>query len=172
MSLSPVQVRDPHLVAMVMSALATSGLAAQRLEIEITESALLQDDHLTQQHLQALRELGVHITMDDFGTGYSSLSYLMSYPIQTIKIDRSFVNGLGAQAGPTAIVRTIVALARNLGMSTTAEGVETAEQLAMLTELGCTEAQGFYFSRPLPAAEILPPSKRELRLVPPQRVAS
>ena len=95
--------------------------------------------------------------MDDFGTGYSSLSYLMSYPIQTIKIDRSFVSGLGQQASPTAIVRTITTLAASLGLSTTAEGVETEEQLRLLRELGCTEAQGYFFSKPKPAAEILPP---------------
>jgi diguanylate cyclase (GGDEF)-like protein len=158
-NLSPVQFRDQGLVDTIKSALDESGLAANRLEIEITESTLLQNDALTLQHLDALRALGVHITMDDFGTGYSALSYLMSYPIQTIKIDRSFVNGLGQQACSSAIVKTISTLASNLGMSTTAEGVETPEQLAMLREIGCTEAQGYYFSRPKPAAEILPPIK-------------
>lgn len=156
-NLSPVQFRDRKLVELVSNALAASALPAARLEIEITESALLQDDRLTQDHLTALRDLGVHITMDDFGTGYSSLSYLMSYPIQTIKIDRSFVNGLGQQASCTAIVRTITTLASSLGLSTIAEGVETEEQLRQLGELGCTEAQGYLFSKPKPAAEILPP---------------
>ncbi len=164
-NLSPVQFRDRKLVEIVSNALAASGLPAARLEIEITESALLQDDRLTQDHLRALRDLGVHITMDDFGTGYSSLSYLMSYPIQTIKIDRSFVNGLGQQTSRTAIVRTITTLASSLGLSTIAEGVETEEQLRHLCELGCTEAQGYLFSKPKPAAEILPPrSMMPLRL--------
>lgn len=156
-NLSPVQFRNANLVATVMSALEVSGLSPDRLEIEITESALLQDCQLTQRHLDDLRDLGVHITMDDFGTGYSSLSYLMSYPIQSLKIDSSFVNGLGENANRAAIVKTITTLASSLGMSTTAEGVETAQQLALLRELGCTEAQGYYFSKPKPAAEILPP---------------
>jgi diguanylate cyclase (GGDEF)-like protein len=173
-NLSPVQFRDHGLVDMVVNALEASGLPANRLEIEITESALLQDCQLTQRHLAALRELGVHITMDDFGTGYSSLSYLLSYPIQSLKIDRSFVQGLGEQPNPTAIVKTITTLATSLGLSTTAEGVETEQQLQFLRELGCTEAQGYYFSKPKPAAEILPPRsvpaaqssrKRNLRFV-------
>ncbi len=156
-NLSPVQFRDNHLVDMVVAALNSSGLSPCRLEIEITESALLQDCQLTQRHLNDLRELGVHITMDDFGTGYSSLSYLMSYPIQSLKIDRSFVNGLGENANRAAIVKTITTLAMSLGLSTTAEGVETEQQLELLRDLGCTEAQGYYFSKPKPAAEILPP---------------
>ena len=155
-NLSPVQFRDNNLVAMVLSALEVSGLSPNRLEIEITESALLQDSALTQRHLNDLRQLGVHITMDDFGTGYSSLSYLMSYPIQSLKIDRSFVNGLGENANGAAIVKTITTLATSLGLSTTAEGVETAQQLELLRALGCTEAQGYYFSKPKPAAQILP----------------
>jgi diguanylate cyclase (GGDEF)-like protein len=166
-NLSPVQFRDQNLVEMVVCALRSSGLPASRLEIEITESALLADDALTQRHLDALRDLGVHITMDDFGTGYSSLSYLMSYPIQSLKIDRSFVQGLGDQPNPTAIVRTITTLAASLGLSTTAEGVETARQLELLRELGCTEAQGYLFSRPKPAAEILPPRRVD---APPKRL--
>lgn len=156
-NLSPVQFRDASLVAIVMSALETSGLSPSRLEIEITESALLQDCQLTQRHLDDLRGLGVHITMDDFGTGYSSLSYLMSYPIQSLKIDRSFVQGLGENANRAAIVKTITTLATSLELSTTAEGVETLQQLEFLRDLGCTEAQGYYFSKPKPAAEILPP---------------
>jgi EAL domain-containing protein (putative c-di-GMP-specific phosphodiesterase class I) len=95
--------------------------------------------------------------MDDFGTGYSSLNYLLSYPVDRIKIDRSFVEGLGEQPGCVAIVRAITALAKSLGMTTTAEGVESARQLELLDLLGCDEAQGFYFSVPRPAREILPP---------------
>lgn len=156
-NLSPVQFRDPGLVNMIANALAGSGLPASRLEIEITETALLQDDQLTQQHLYALRELGVHVTMDDFGTGYSSLAYLLTYPIQTIKIDRSFVSGIGATLSRNVIVRTIATMAASLGLTTIAEGVETAEQLEVLREMGCTEAQGYYFSKPRPAEEVLPP---------------
>jgi diguanylate cyclase (GGDEF)-like protein len=156
-NLSPVQFRDACLVDTVIAALEASGLPPERLEIEITESALLQDCQLTQRHLKALRGLGVHITMDDFGTGYSSLSYLLSYPIQSLKIDRSFIKGLGEQPNPTAIVKAITTLACSLGLSTTAEGVETEQQLSLLRDLGCTDAQGYYFSKPRPAAEILPP---------------
>jgi diguanylate cyclase (GGDEF)-like protein len=155
-NLSPLQFRDKDLLETVKDALNTSGLPAHRLEIEITESTLLHNDELTMQQLTALRDLGVHITMDDFGTGYSSLGYLLSYPIQSIKIDRSFVRGLGENANSTAIIRAITMLATSLGMSTTAEGVETEGQLALLRELGCSEAQGFLFSRPKPAPEILP----------------
>jgi diguanylate cyclase (GGDEF)-like protein len=155
-NLSPLQFRDKDLLETVMDALHHSGLPAHRLEIEITESTLLHNDELTMQQLSALRDLGVHITMDDFGTGYSSLGYLLSYPIQSIKIDRSFVRGLGENASSTAIVRAITTLATSLGMSTTAEGVETEQQLAMLRELGCGEAQGFLFSRPKPGPEVLP----------------
>ncbi|HEX4892573.1 MAG TPA: EAL domain-containing protein [Hyphomicrobiaceae bacterium] len=155
-NLSPLQFRDKDLLETVMDALHGSGLPAHRLEIEITESTLLHNDELTSQQLTALRDLGVHITMDDFGTGYSSLGYLLSYPIDSIKIDRSFVRGLGENANSTAIIRAITMLASSLGMSTTAEGVETEGQLALLRELGCSEAQGFLFSRPKPAPEILP----------------
>ncbi len=165
-NLSPVQFRDKDLVEIVQATLLGSGLPASRLEIEITESTLLQNDQLTQRHLDELRALGVHVTMDDFGTGYSALSYLMNYPIQSIKIDRSFVAGLGEKFRSAAIVRTITTLATNLGMSTTAEGVETADQLAMLREIGCTEAQGYLFSRPKCAADVLPPEVPRLTEVP------
>lgn len=156
-NLSPVQFRDRGLVSIIETALAETGLAPERLEIEITESTLMQDNQLTQQHLASLRALGVHITMDDFGTGYSALSYLMNYPIQTIKIDRSFVAKLGETASSEVIIRTITSLANNLGMATTAEGVERKDQLDKLREIGCSEAQGYLFSKPLPAADILPP---------------
>ena len=155
-NLSPLQFRDKNLLGTISAALERSGLAAHRLEIEITESALLYNDQLTQAHLTSLRRLGVHITMDDFGTGYSSLGYLMSYPIQSIKIDRSFVAGLGEKASSMAIVRAITTLATSLGLSTTAEGVETERQLSVLRELGCTDAQGYLFSRPMPGEAILP----------------
>ncbi len=153
---SPVQFKTPDLVATVKAALDDAGLDPQRLEVEITESTLMQKDGLTIRLLEELRALGVQIAMDDFGTGYSSLAYLQSYPINCIKIDRSFVMTLGHSNSAAAIIRAITTLATSLGMSTVAEGVETREQLMELGLLGCTEAQGFYFSPPKPAAEILP----------------
>jgi EAL domain-containing protein (putative c-di-GMP-specific phosphodiesterase class I) len=163
---SPIQFKDPQLVEAVKAALTESGLPPNRLEIEITESTLMRRDSLTIKHLQELQALGVHISMDDFGTGYSSLSYLQSYPISSIKIDRSFVKTLGSDKSAAAIVRAITTLASCLGMSTIAEGVETKEQLAELLSLGCDEAQGYYFSKPMPAADILPvvnPAPSELQ---------
>ena len=151
-NLSPLQFRDTALIATIRDALDGSGLPPHRLEIEITESALLQNDKLTLQHLKDMQELGVHLTMDDFGTGYSSLGYLLSHPFGSIKIDRSFVRGLGETQRSLAIVRAVVSLAASLGISTTAEGIETQQQLDVLREVGCTEAQGFLFSRPLPMA--------------------
>lgn len=151
-NLSPLQFRDTALIATIRNALDQSGLPPHRLEIEITESALLQNDKLTLQHLKDMWDLGVHIAMDDFGTGYSSLGYLLSHPFGSIKIDRSFVRGLGETQKSLAIVRAVITLAASLGISTTAEGVETEQQLRLLRELGCTEAQGFLFSRPMPIA--------------------
>ena len=128
-NLSPVQFRSPGLVQVVVGALAASGLAADRLELEITETLLLQDSEATLATLYQLRELGVRIAMDDFGTGYSSLSYLQSFPFDKIKIDRSFVKDIADGVGSLNIVRAVAALANGLGMATTAEGVETEEQL-------------------------------------------
>ena len=135
----------------VVSALAVSGLAACRLELEITESVLLQDSDATLATLHKLRALGVRISMDDFGTGYSSLSYLRSFPFDKIKIDRSFVSELAIRDDSMAIVRAVTGLGKSLGISTTAEGVETNEQLALLRSEGCTEVQGYLFSPPRPA---------------------
>ena len=152
-NLSPVQFRDPLLVTMVTDALTQSGLPSDRLELEITESVLLRDSDGNLAKLQALRALGVSISMDDFGTGYSSLSYLRSFPFDKIKIDRSFVSDLpGAESG--SIVRAVAGLGTSLGMVTTAEGVETAAQLVQLRIEGCTEAQGYFFSPPRPSDEI------------------
>jgi diguanylate cyclase (GGDEF)-like protein len=153
-NLSPVQFRSPGLLQLVISALASSGLAAERLELEITESILLHDSKATLAILFKLREMGVRIAMDDFGTGYSSLSYLQTFPFDKIKIDRSFVKGIPAAAGSLNIVRAVAAMAKGLGMHTTAEGVETQEQLETVKLEGCTEVQGFLLSRPLPAGEI------------------
>jgi diguanylate cyclase (GGDEF)-like protein len=153
-NLSPVQFKNLHLVPSVASALAASGLPAHRLELEITESVLLQDSEATLATLHKLRGSGVRISMDDFGTGYSSLSYLRSFPFDKIKIDRSFVHELATRDDSMAIVRAVTGLGKSLGISTIAEGVETNEQLALLRAEGCTEVQGYLFSPPRPAADV------------------
>jgi diguanylate cyclase (GGDEF)-like protein len=153
-NISAVQFRCAGLAEVIVGALAAAGLDASRLEIEITESVLLQDKEGTLATLHRLRALGIRIAMDDFGTGYSSLTYLQCFPFDKIKIDRSFVRGVATDAGSLNIVRAIAALASGLGMTATAEGVETREQLDRIAAEGCTEMQGYLFSRPLPAAEI------------------
>jgi diguanylate cyclase (GGDEF)-like protein len=153
-NLSPVQFKNSNLVQSVISALAASGLAAERLELEITESVLLQDSEATLAALHRLRSFGVKISMDDFGTGYSSLSYLRSFPFDKIKIDRSFVQELATREDSMAIVRAVTGLGKSLGISIVAEGVETTEQLGLLRTEGCTEVQGFLFSRPRPAQDV------------------
>jgi diguanylate cyclase (GGDEF)-like protein/PAS domain S-box-containing protein len=153
-NLSPAQFRSPGLVDIVVGALAASGLPPERLELEITETVLLENNETTLAVLYELRELGVRVAMDDFGTGYSSLSYLQSFPFDKIKIDRSFIKDISDGTGSLNIVRAVTALANGLGMSTTAEGVETKEQLETVRAEGCTEIQGFYFSKPRPAHEI------------------
>jgi diguanylate cyclase (GGDEF)-like protein len=153
-NLSPVQFRNPNLVTSVIAALTAAGLPARRLELEITESVLLQDSDATLAKLHSLRESGVKISMDDFGTGYSSLSYLRSFPFDRIKIDRSFVNELATRNDSMAIVRAVTGLGKSLGISTTAEGVETKEQLALLRSEGCTDVQGHLFSAPRPAVDV------------------
>jgi diguanylate cyclase (GGDEF)-like protein len=155
-NLSPVQFRGRTLEQDVVHALASSGLSPDRLELEITETVLLEDSKKTMQALHQLRSMGVRVSMDDFGTGYSSLSYLRMFPFDKIKIDRCFVRDLPKMNDSTAIVRAIVTLANSLGMLTTAEGVETEEQMAYLKEEGCTEVQGYLISRPLPAEDVGP----------------
>ena len=149
-NLSPVQFRSARLVDSVIAALAFSGLDPARLELEITEGALLEDTGRVLAALQALRALGVRISMDDFGTGYSSLSYLQKFPFDKIKIDQSFVRGIGS-GDCGAIVRAVASLGASLGMKTTAEGVETTEQLARMRAEGCSEVQGYLTGRPMPA---------------------
>ena len=153
-NLSPAQFKNRNLVPSVVSALDVSGLAARRLELEITESVLLHDSEGTLATLHKLRALGVQISMDDFGTGYSSLSYLRSFPFDKIKIDRSFVSELASRDDSMAIVRAVTGLGKSLGISTTAEGVETYEQLALLRSEGCTQVQGYLFSPPRPGADV------------------
>jgi diguanylate cyclase (GGDEF)-like protein/PAS domain S-box-containing protein len=153
-NLSPVQFRSRNLVQAVISALGRSGLSPRRLELEITESVFLAETEANLAILHQLRELGVSISMDDFGTGYSSLSYLRSFPFDKIKIDRSFVKDLAEREDCVAIVRAISGLGRSLNITTTAEGVETTDQLDWLRAEGCNEVQGFLFSAARPAAEI------------------
>jgi diguanylate cyclase (GGDEF)-like protein/PAS domain S-box-containing protein len=154
-NLSPVQFRNRGLVTMVTQALAAAGLPATRLEIEITEAALLQKDEMTVAMLHQLRALGVRISMDDFGTGYSSLSYLRSFPFDKIKIDRSFIADIERNGDSEAIIRAIAELGASLGIATTAEGIETQEQLDLVRRAGCTEVQGYLLSTPRVAAEVL-----------------
>ena len=153
-NLSPAQFRSRNLVQVVISALAQSGLSPKRLELEITESIFLAETDANLAILHQLRELGIGISMDDFGTGYSSLSYLRSFPFDKIKIDRSFVKDLAQRPDCGAIVRAISGLGRSLRITTTAEGVETEDQLDWLRAEGCNEVQGFLFSAARPAAEI------------------
>jgi diguanylate cyclase (GGDEF)-like protein/PAS domain S-box-containing protein len=154
-NLSPLQFRVGNLLSLVMDALKQSGLPAKRLELEITETLLLEKSSQVLATLHALRALGVRISMDDFGTGYSSLSYLRSFPFDKIKIDQSFVRDLGANRDAQAIVRSIISLGMGLGVTITAEGVETEAELACLRAEGCDEAQGFLFSKARPNAEII-----------------
>ncbi|MGF9758191.1 EAL domain-containing protein [Microvirga sp. 0TCS3.31] len=154
-NLSPVQFRNRGLVQSVSRALTASGLSPNRLELEITESVLLQDNETTVSMLHQLRRLGVRIAMDDFGTGYSSLSYLRSFPFDKIKIDQSFVREMSQRADCLAIVQSVANLGSSLGMPTVAEGIETEEHLRQIQAAGCTDAQGYYFGRPRPARDLV-----------------
>ena len=153
-NLSPMQFRGRHLVESVISSLAASGLDPRRLELEITESVLLQDSAANLAVLHDLKSLGVRISMDDFGTGYSSLSYLRSFPFDKIKIDQTFVRDIIDDPNALAIIKAVTDLGASLGIVTTAEGVETVEQLEQLRRQGCQEIQGYLISRPVPPAEL------------------
>ncbi len=153
-NISPTQFRNRSLLPCVQKALKRTGLDPSRLELELTESALLEENETTVTALHELRKLGVRIALDDFGTGYSSLSYLRSFPFDKIKIDQSFVRELFTRPDCMVIIRSIVGLGRGLGMSITAEGVETEEQLAQIHAAGCTEAQGYLLGRPKPASDL------------------
>jgi EAL domain-containing protein (putative c-di-GMP-specific phosphodiesterase class I) len=153
-NLSPIQFKNRNLVQIVVNALAQSGLAASRLELEITETVLLHDNDATLSTLHHLRNLGIKISMDDFGTGYSSLSYLRSFPFDKIKIDRSFIRDLTDKGDCAAIIKAVAGLGRGLGIVTTAEGVETQAQLDQVRAEGCSEVQGYFFSAPKTADEV------------------
>ena len=148
-NVSPRQLRDPGLVEDVRRALAGSGLAASQLEVEVTESAVMNDPDEARARLEELQALGVHLSIDDYGTGYSSLGQLRHFPFDTLKIDKTFMHGLGEDPHNTAIVSGVLALSRNLGLEVVAEGIETVEQLEHLQDLGCDRSQGYYLSRPI-----------------------
>ncbi len=153
-NLSPLQIKERDIVADIVAALRNSGLPADRLDLEVTESVLLVDDSPTRATLLRLRAMGIRVALDDFGTGYSSLRALRAFPFDKIKIDMSFVRDIGKNTDSTAIIRAIIGLARDLGMTTAAEGIETQTQWTWLAEQDCDEGQGFYISEPLTAAQI------------------
>jgi diguanylate cyclase (GGDEF)-like protein len=153
-NVSAIQFKSPNLVAMVMSALGESGLDPRRLELEITESAMLDAGGTALAMLQNLREIGVRVALDDFGVGYSSLGCLRSFPFDRIKIDQSFVRSTCNDAVSRAIVRAVVSIGQSLGMATLAEGVETEEQMARIVSDGCSDVQGYLISRPMPPEQI------------------
>ncbi len=154
-NLSSTQFRNGNLEKTILGALAAANLAPERLDLEITESTLLEDRGDTRRALQALRARGMRISLDDFGTGYSSLSYLLSFPLDRIKIDRTFTMGLGVQERASVLVESVASMSRRLGMCVLIEGVETAKQLKMIETLGTIgEAQGFLFSPPVPESGV------------------
>ena len=153
-NVSPVQFRDPGFLEVVRRAIADAGIDPALLELEITESAIISDKVRALQVLRRIKALGISIAMDDFGTGYSSLSCVKRFPIDELKIDRSFVVGLGTDDGAMAVTRAIVALARSLRLHLVAEGIETEAQAEVLRSMGCDELQGYLFSRPVPGVEI------------------
>jgi diguanylate cyclase (GGDEF)-like protein/PAS domain S-box-containing protein len=152
-NLSPIQFKNRDIVETVKKVLSDTGLDPTRLELEITESILINDPEAALRTLNALKNIGIKISMDDFGTGYSSLGYLNSFPFDKIKIDRSFISTISDEEKSTAIVKSVISLGRSLSMKTTAEGVETADQASFLKLEGCTQVQGFFFGRPVPATE-------------------
>lgn len=153
-NLSPAQMRSPNLMPTIINALAATGVAPHRLELEITESVLMNDNQSNVELLHKIRSLGVRIALDDFGTGYSSLNYLRSFPFDKIKIDRCFVDEVDSREDCRAIIRAVTGLASSLGMVTTAEGVERSDQLSQLKEEGCVQVQGYLFSQAMPAENV------------------
>jgi EAL domain-containing protein (putative c-di-GMP-specific phosphodiesterase class I) len=154
LNLSARQFLEPDLALFVAEELGRSGFPAERLELEITESAVMSDLGGAKRAVAEVKALGVGFALDDFGTGYSALSYLKHFPVDALKIDRTFVRDLPADRGDAAIVSAIVALGHALGLRVVAEGVESAPQAALVRRLGCDEQQGYYYARPLPAAEL------------------
>jgi EAL domain-containing protein (putative c-di-GMP-specific phosphodiesterase class I) len=169
-NVSAIQFKSPNLVHAIMSALRDSGLDPQRLELEITESVMLDAGGPALVILRDLRNIGVRVALDDFGIGYSSLGYLRSFPFDRIKIDQSFIRGASNDAVGRAVVRAVATLGQSLGMATVAEGVETEEQLARIAADGCTDVQGYLISQPMPPEHIesflRPRNQNSLRLRP------
>jgi diguanylate cyclase len=153
-NISPVELRHKNFVANLHRIITETSFPPGDLELELTETFLMQDSAATAVVMEALQAIGVSLALDDFGTGYSSLSHLRHFPIDTLKIDRAFVDGLGTNADDACIVSTVIQMGKTLKIRVVAEGVETSEQLAFLQAHGCTEAQGFCLSRPLIAAEL------------------
>jgi diguanylate cyclase (GGDEF)-like protein len=165
-NISPRQFKDPNLVNNIRKALRETGLNPSTLEVEITETMLMGDIEAANQTVQRLHELGVKLAIDDFGTGYSSLNYLKKFPIDTVKVDRSFIMDIPVSSDDMAITSAVIAMAHRLNMAVVAEGVETREQLEFLQEHGCEYAQGYLFSKPLPLSNVksmLLPNVRLLR---------
>ncbi|MDP9086956.1 MAG: bifunctional diguanylate cyclase/phosphodiesterase, partial [Pseudomonadota bacterium] len=154
-NLSAIQVARDDVASMVESSLKAAGLTGQRLTLELTETAIVQDPARATRVFDALKALDATVAMDDFGTGYSNLAYLQRLPIDILKIDKSFVSGMMVDPDAVAIVRAVLSLAEALGMSTTAEGIETVELATTLATLGCASGQGFYFAKPLPSSQAL-----------------
>ncbi len=153
-NLSGKQVAQPELVGQIQEILQDTNVDAKYLKLEITESAVMENAEMAAGLLKRLKALGVQLSIDDFGTGYSSLSYLHRFPVNTLKIDRSFVGRIGEAAENIEIVRTVISLAENMGMEVVAEGVETLSQLAQLRKLKCQYGQGYLFSRPVDAESV------------------
>jgi EAL domain-containing protein (putative c-di-GMP-specific phosphodiesterase class I) len=165
-NVSPVELRHPGFIAGVRAVLASTGLEAHYLELELTETVLVQDTASTAVVLRALRDMGVQLALDDFGTGFSSLSHLKRFPIDMLKIDQSFVQDLATGSGDASIVGAVISMAESLNLQVVAEGVETPQQFELLKEQGCPEAQGFFFSQPV-IAEDLTQLLRRGKWVPP-----
>ncbi len=157
-NISGHQLRQSDFPQTVRRLLLDFDLPPDSIEFEITESILMENLEHANNVLMELRNLGLHLSLDDFGTGYSSLSYLQRFPVQKLKVDRSFIQRLGLDSGSTEIVSAIFQMARGLGLDVVAEGVETAQAVSRLREMGCKLAQGYYFSRPLDAASLMMPS--------------
>jgi EAL domain-containing protein (putative c-di-GMP-specific phosphodiesterase class I) len=152
-NVSAVELRSKEFVAGVADILAETGFDPKCLELELTETFLMQDSQSTDVVLHALKQLGVQLALDDFGTGYSSLSYIRRFPVDTLKVDRSFVRGLTTDAADAGVVSAVIQMGRSLNMRVVAEGVETREQVLRLREMACAEAQGYYFGRSMNAAD-------------------
>jgi len=153
-NVSPRQIADPRFAGVVRDALAATNLPAHLLWLEITETMMVEEPELAERTLREIHDLGVRIALDDFGTGYSSLSLLQRFPIERIKIDRGFVNGMADRAHDRSLVRTIISMAQSMTLDLVAEGIETVEQLELLREYGCGKAQGYLISRPVPEQAI------------------